>query len=379
VGGAALAVSKACFFWGVMRHAPALQSFLDRAVEAVPAVLAGYAVYSTTERSFPVLLAEPGARCQGVLLAGLREEEMLALETLQSYSGYSQRRVQVETAAGERVECLLYAQNVEPDRQDLLAWDFADWQSRFGHEHAEIARTYRDRAEARPEIAARFAQLMVRAGSRSRAQVTAPTALRHRAGAQDVEQVALREPYARFFALEEVDLRFRRFNGAMSAQITRAAFVSCDAVTVLPYDPMRDTVLLIDQFRAGPHLRGDPQPWQIEAIAGRIDAGEMPEEAARREAFEEAGLELTDLLPVAQYYPSPGAVTEYLYSYVALTALEPAAEGVFGVAGETEDIRSHVLSFDQAMALVESGEIATAPLILTLYWLAANRARLRGG
>lgn len=379
MGGAALAVSKACFFWGVMRHAPALQVFMDRAVEAVPAVLADHAVYATPEQLFPVLIAEPGARSQGVLLPDLRDEELLALETLQSYSGFSPRRVQVETTAGERVECLLYAQDVEPDRADLVPWDFTDWQSRNGREHAEIARIYCDQVEARPEIAARFAQLMVRAGSRSRAQATAPTELRHGAGPQDVEQVALRQPYARFFALEEVDLRFRRFGGGMSGEITRAAFVSCDAVTVLPYDPVSDRVLLIDQFRTGPYLRGDPQAWQIEAIAGRIDAGETPEEAARREAFEEAGLELTDLLPVAQYYPSPGAVTEYLYSYVALTALETAKEGVFGVAGETEDIRSHVLGFDQAMALVESGEIATAPLILTLYWLGANRARLRGG
>ena len=85
---------------------------------------------------------------------------------------------------------------------------------------------------------------------------------------------------------------------------------------------------------------------------------------------------LTDLIEVARYYPSPGAVSEYLYSYVALTDLADGAAGVFGVAGETEDIRGHLLSFAQLMELVGSGEIENAPLILTALWLQRERARL---
>jgi 8-oxo-dGTP pyrophosphatase MutT (NUDIX family) len=124
-------------------------------------------------------------------------------------------------------------------------------------------------------------------------------------------------------------------------------------------------------------VRGDAQPWQLEAIAGRIDPGETPEDAARREAVEEAGLVLDALLPVAQYYPSPGICAEFLYSYVAVTDLPDGAAGVFGVEGEAEDIRGHLISFDALMALVASGEAGNAPLILTAYWLAQNRDRLR--
>ncbi|MBN8194773.1 ADP-ribose diphosphatase, partial [Bacillus sp. NTK074B] len=86
---------------------------------------------------------------------------------------------------------------------------------------------------------------------------------------------------ARFFAVIEDRLRHRRFGGGMSETVLRAAFLMSDAVTVLPYDPVRDRVMVGEQFRAGPFARGDRNPWSIEAIAGRIDAGEAPETAAR--------------------------------------------------------------------------------------------------
>ncbi|MDH2325466.1 NUDIX domain-containing protein [Cereibacter sp. SYSU M97828] len=239
---------------------------------------------------------------------------------------------------------------------------------------ADIMALYGQRDPA--EIRARLEQMRVAASSRARA-VPAPTALRHHASPSEVEVLRHRQPYAHFFAVEEYDLHFRRFDGTQSDAINRAVFVSGDAVTVLPYDPVRDRVLLVEQFRAGPFGRGDAQPWQLEAIAGRIDADETPEQAARREAVEEAGLTLGDLLHVSSYYPSPGAKTEFIYSYVALTDLPDGAAGVFGVEGEAEDIRGHLVPFDGMMDLVASGEIQNSPLIVTALWLQRERARIR--
>lgn len=226
-------------------------------------------------------------------------------------------------------------------------------------------------------ILARLNPILVRAASRRRAVDSPPTALRHSTRPGDATVHALRQPYARFFAIEEYDVSWQRFDGTPSDTVTRAAFLSGDAVTVLPYDAVRDRVLLIEQFRAGPLARGDTQLWQVETIAGRVDPFETPEQAARREAEEEAGLTLTDLHFVARYYPSPGAVSEYLYSYLALTDLPDGIAGVFGVEGEAEDIRGHLISFDALMALVTSGEIENAPLILTAFWLERERSRLR--
>lgn len=91
-------------------------------------------------------------------------------------------------------------------------------------------------------------------------------------------------------------------------ELSRELFVRHDAVCVLPYDPQRDRVVLIEQFRVGALGKVD-NPWLIELVAGLIDKDEAPDEVARREAVEEAGLELADLWPVTRYFPSPGAAT----------------------------------------------------------------------
>ncbi len=221
----------------------------------------------------------------------------------------------------------------------------------------------------------RLPSLRVAAASRVRAAGAAGRMLR--VGTGEVAVAAVHPAHAEFFGLDVLNLRHRRFDGEMSPEIRREVFVLADAVTVLPYDPLRDRVLLIEQFRAGPLMRGDPLPWQLEAVAGRIDPGESPEECARREAVEEAGLTLGRLEKVGEYYPSPGTMTEYIYSYVGLCDLPDGVAGVFGQEDEAEDIRGHLLSFDALMAAVASGEVGNAPLLLTALWLQRERARLR--
>ncbi|MBL9049386.1 MAG: NUDIX domain-containing protein [Tabrizicola sp.] len=225
-------------------------------------------------------------------------------------------------------------------------------------------------------VRARLGALRVEAASRLRAADAAKRGLR--AGTGEVAVEGGDYAHAGFFGMEIHRLRHRRFDGTMSPLLTREVFVAGDAVTVLPYDPLRDRVLLIEQMRMGPLGRGDPLPWQLEAIAGRIDPGETPEAAARREAVEEAGLQLGRLEKVAEYYPTPGAVTEYLYSYVALCDLPDSVAGVFGAAEEAEDIKGLLLSFDRLVEVMASGEVGNAPLLLTVLWLQRERARLRG-
>lgn len=222
----------------------------------------------------------------------------------------------------------------------------------------------------------RLASLRVAAASHVRASAAAPRCLR--VGSGDITVDDRSQTHSGFFALDVLDLTYRRFDGAMSPQLRREVFVTGDAVTVLPYDPVRDRVLLVEQMRVGPLGRGDPLPWQLEAIAGRIDPGETPEAAARREAVEEAGLLLGALEKVAEYYPTPGAVTEFLYSFVAVCDLPDGVAGVFGAIEEAEDIKGHLVEFDRLVELTASGEIGNAPLLLTVLWLQRERARLRG-
>lgn len=259
-------------------------------------------------------------------------------------------------------------------------WHADAWTARFAEQERSLAADLMHlMGQVSPDrLAARLGSMRVRAASRIRAGTAAPSTLRNAADGAAVSMSAVRHPYLQYFAVEEFDLTVRRFDGDHSAPMTRAVFVTGDAVTVLPYDRVRDRVLLIEQFRPGPMARGDPVPWSLEAIAGRIDPGEAPEAAARREAIEEAGLTLGRFWPVANYYPSPAAKTEFLYSFVAEADLPDGSAGLHGLADEGEDIRGHLVSFDDLIQLIASGEVCNAPVILTAFWLARERARLRG-
>jgi nudix-type nucleoside diphosphatase (YffH/AdpP family) len=259
-------------------------------------------------------------------------------------------------------------------------WSLADWVARHGTLALEAAGEFMALWPATPpeRAAALFPQIQQRAASRLRAAADpAPVRLRRGGPASAIEVAARRRPYSGYFALEEWDLSFPTFAGGRSERVTRAAFVSGDAVTVLPYDPVRDRVLLVEQFRFGPLRRGDPNPWSLEPVAGRIDAGETPAEAARREAAEEAGLALGELIPVGRYYPSPGAVAEYLYTFIGLADLPDAAARAGGLAEEHEDIRGLLLGFDELMALVDGGEAENGPLLVSALQLARLRPSLR--
>ena len=183
--------------------------------------------------------------------------------------------------------------------------------------------------------------------------------------------------YSKFFALDDIRLRHQRFDGGVSDELERAVFIAADAALVLPYDPVRDRVMLVEQFRTGPFVRGDHRCWQLEPIAGRLDPGETPEQAARREAWEEAGLNIGRLEKIAETYTSPGNSSEFYYTFVGLADLPDDCIGTGGLEAEGEDIRSHLLSFNELMTLCDSRQAANTPLVMAAYWLARHRSRLR--
>jgi len=219
--------------------------------------------------------------------------------------------------------------------------------------------------------------ILSRAASRIAARETVPADVRSDANAGDVELLLRENLHDGFFVTRAMELRHPTFSGGMSPRVRREVFVATDAAIVLPYDPRRDRVLLVEQFRMGPYGRGDPRPWTLEPIAGRVDAGETPEQTARREAEEEAGLKLCRLEPVGGHYCSPGCSTEYFHLFVGLCDLPDKARGHGGLETENEDIRTHTLQFDRAMGLLDTGEADNGPLILSLLWLAKERDRLR--
>ena len=228
-------------------------------------------------------------------------------------------------------------------------------------------------------VAARLPMIGVVAASELRGADSAPSGaplvpLRE---AGDVNVLERQEAFGGFFSVQISRLRHRTHAGGMTPILRREALVSGDAVVVLPWDPVRDRVLLIEQFRMAPIFRRDPQPWLLEPVAGRIDAGETVEDAARREAREEANLTLTRLFPAIHHYPSPGALGEFLYLYVGITDLPDGVEGVHGLESEAEDIRGHLVSRADLIGMAMVGQVINGPLATLALWLELRHSALR--
>ena len=363
------------FFYGTLCHPPLLAMVLGREVAARPAELTDHAVYLAKGQAFPILVTEPGSIAQGVLVQGMSFEDVARLNFYEA--GFSFDTQDLTLSCGARARVYFATPGLWTPG---VRWSLSDWAARFGDVVVETARDFMALyGEHAPEqVLARYRLMLVRGASRLRARSEqTPDILRRVPEAGDVQLLAKRTPYARHFAIEECDLRFRRFDGTLSQPVTLASFVSGDAATVLPYDPVRDRVLVVEQFRMGLFGRGAANPWMIEAIAGRVDPFEAPADCARREAMEEAGIVLGELIEVAGYYPSPGAKSEFCTSYVGIADLPELRGSLGGVTSEAEDIRSHVIGFDDLLRLVAAPEGANAPLMITAMWLAANRQRLR--
>ncbi len=118
-----------------------------------------------------------------------------------------------------------------------------------------------------------------------------------------------------YFRVDRYKVRHERFEGGWSEPFTRELFHRSKQVAgVLPFDPKSDKVVLIEQFRAGPMALGE-HPWLMELPMGMVDVNETPEQAAQREAMEEAGCAVAELQPIAQFFSSPGGTTEQIICF----------------------------------------------------------------
>ena len=190
-----------------------------------------------------------------------------------------------------------------------------------------------------------------------------------------VELLDKSERYSGFFRINCYRLRHRLFAGGWSGAIEREVFERGHAVGVLPYDPVADSVVLIEQFRIGALVAG-MSPWLIEVVAGIAEEGEAPEEVARRETQEEAGLEIQALMPMCRYLVSPGGSSESVLLYCGRVDSRGAG-GIHGLAEEHEDIRVDRVAYEEAMHLLEEGRVTNSVSLIALQWLALHRDRVR--
>ena len=191
----------------------------------------------------------------------------------------------------------------------------------------------------------------------------------------DEEIIALETVYRGFLSLDVYRFRHRLFNGEMSGEVRREIFERGHAAVLLPFDPVRDEVVLIEQVRIAAYDTSET-PYLLEMVAGMIEEGESVEDVARRETMEEAGLEIGRMKPCLSYLASPGGTSERL-SIMVGEVDATMAKGIHGLAEEHEDIRVHVVSREFAYQCVEEGKIDNAASVIALQWLQLHYQELR--
>jgi len=191
----------------------------------------------------------------------------------------------------------------------------------------------------------------------------------------DVELIERKTAWQGYYRMVVYRLRYRLFRGGWSNSIEREVFERGIAAAVVPYDPVRDQVVLIRQFRAGAYAAG-MDPWLWEIVAGIIEPGESALEVVQREAREEAALEIRNPIEICRYLVSPGGTSEVCTLFCA--AVDSSGAGGFhGLASENEDIAVSALPFERVMQMLRDDAFNNAKTIIGLQWLALNRQRLR--
>jgi ADP-ribose pyrophosphatase len=178
-----------------------------------------------------------------------------------------------------------------------------------------------------------------------------------------------------YFRVGRYFFRHGLYQGGQSDVLRREVFERGHAAAVLPYDPVRDEVVLIRQFRAGAYVAGR-HAWTWEIVAGILEEGESPEELIRREAVEEASLQIRDVIPMHDVVVSPGACSETCATFLGRVDTTHAG-GVYGLESEGENILVKVLPFAEARTMLARDEIGNAIGVIALQWLALNRDEVR--
>jgi len=181
--------------------------------------------------------------------------------------------------------------------------------------------------------------------------------------------------FKKFFALDEYSLEIPLYKGGMSRHFTREVFERGKAVAAILYDPKRDELLFIEQFRAGAYAAG-VYPWLLEIVAGMMDhEGENPEEVVRREVLEECGCYTKRIMHILDFMPTPGGCSEEIKLYYAEIDITERKD-IAGLDAENEDIKVIALKREEALKLLDSGRLNNGAVLIAMQWFALNQNKI---
>ncbi len=172
--------------------------------------------------------------------------------------------------------------------------------------------------------------------------------------------------YSGFFGLNKYEFIHEKHNGDWTNKIDREIFTGAHVSTLLPYDPLKEEIILIQQFRAGVLSRYD-EDYLYEIVAGIIDEGENPEETARRECFEETGCKVKKIIPIQSYFPAPGSSESYYHLYLGeIDTFE--GKRIRGLHSENEDILVKSFKVEVLRNMLREKQIINGLTLIALQW-----------
>ena len=172
--------------------------------------------------------------------------------------------------------------------------------------------------------------------------------------------------YSGFFSLNKYEFIHEKHNGEWTSVVEREVFSGAHVSTLLPYDPIKKEIILIQQFRAGVLSRYD-ENYLLEIVAGIVDEGENPEQTAIRECFEETGCEVKQIHPVQSYFPAPGSSESYYHLYLGeIQACD--GERIKGLEKENEDILVKSFKIDEVRQMLKEKKIMNGLTLVALQW-----------
>ncbi len=174
-----------------------------------------------------------------------------------------------------------------------------------------------------------------------------------------------------WYVLRKITYEYLKKDGTKLTQ-SREAYDRGNGATILLYNKNQKTVILTRQFRLPTFVNGNETGMLIEACAGLLDK-DNAEDCIRREAEEETGYKITDVRKIFEAYMSPGSVTEVLYFFIAEYSKEMKVNDGGGVEHEEENIEVLELDIDNAMKMIECGEIKDGKTIMLLQYIKLNK------
>ncbi|MGU3375564.1 GDP-mannose pyrophosphatase NudK [Chryseobacterium sp. M5A1_1a] len=170
-----------------------------------------------------------------------------------------------------------------------------------------------------------------------------------------------------WYTLNKVTFTILKKDGTTETQ-SREAYDRGNGAVILLYNTVSNTVILTRQFRLPTYINGNTTGMLIEACAGLLD-NDNPEDCIKRETEEETGYKISKVEKIFEAYMSPGSVTEILYFFVAEYSNDMKITNGGGLEEEGENIEVLELAFDEALAMIDTGEIKDAKTIMLLQHL----------